>query len=276
MLSHRCYHSATMAGGAVYAIGGTADATLIEKFDPATNVFSSVTTTGSTLPSISQHTATLLQDGVTLLIAGGTAGGAQSALYTLNTTTSVLTLLVPTLSTTRAAHTATLLPSGLVLLVDGNNPAASADLFNPAGPAVTATAGSPATARQGHSATLPGNGTVLIAGGQNTGGLLGSSEIFDRRAARRWLLGRGNADHGALAPHRDPVAQRQGVAGRRDGLCSRHRRTGQHHRPGHGPSRDPGQHQLGFRSRPAQLLGRGPGGVGTTGTVGSAETFLLP
>ncbi|MEP6994910.1 MAG: putative Ig domain-containing protein, partial [Acidobacteriota bacterium] len=83
----------------------------------------------------------------------------------------------------RKWHTATRLSNGKVLIAGGHDGSAalsSAELFDPATGAFTAT-GSMGAARAFHSATLLTNGTVLVVGGGSDfeSGTLGSAEIFD-------------------------------------------------------------------------------------------------
>jgi N-acetylneuraminic acid mutarotase len=98
---------------------------------------------------------------------------SASAIVSFNNTGS--------LATARQDHTATLLPNGKVLVAGGytggNNGVdlASAELYDPASGAWTAT-GSLALARSFHSATLLPNGEVLVVGGYSQ---ISSAELYD-------------------------------------------------------------------------------------------------
>ena len=99
--------------------------------------------------------------------------------------------------TARAGHSATLLLDGKVLIAGGYQTTdgllplrpvvlalASAELYNPASGAFTAT-GSMATARVGHTATLLPDGKVLIAGGSasfDSSVALANAELYDPSA----------------------------------------------------------------------------------------------
>jgi uncharacterized delta-60 repeat protein len=82
----------------------------------------------------------------------------------------------------RQSHTATLLHSGKVLVAGGHvgfNPAAAAELYDPATGVWTGT-GALGTARYAHTATLLPNGKVLVAGGYNSSGnTVASAELYD-------------------------------------------------------------------------------------------------
>src|SRR6266513_3714758 len=99
--------------------------------------------------------------------------------------TPVNFVITGSLATARAGqpsgHTATLLPNGKVLVAGGgdiNGIHASAELYDPASGAWSAT-GSLATARSGHTATLLPNGRVLAAGGGDGGSIHASAELYD-------------------------------------------------------------------------------------------------
>ena len=85
----------------------------------------------------------------------------------------------------RASHTATLLQDGRVLIAGGVNesccspsdpPLASAEIYDPATPSLTTSAGNMTTGRSGHTATLLPDGRVLIVGGDSSNG---TAEFYD-------------------------------------------------------------------------------------------------
>ncbi len=85
----------------------------------------------------------------------------------------------------RASHTATLLQDGRVLIAGGVNesccspsgpPLASAEIYDPAAPSLTTSAGNMTTGRSGHTATLLPDGRVLIVGGDSSNG---TAEFYD-------------------------------------------------------------------------------------------------
>ncbi len=136
----------------------------------ALTVETDVAYAGTLVTHRSQHTATLLNNGLVLLAGGCQADNvcplAAAELYNPATGTFTST---GSLNTARYEHTATLLPNGTVLIAGGCvgtycTPTASAELYNPATGIFTPT-GSLNTARNAHTATLLPDGQVLIAGG---------------------------------------------------------------------------------------------------------------
>jgi len=87
------------------------------------------------------------------------------------------------MSAPRSEHTATFLGTGKVLLAGGSNaggPLATAELYDPATGAFTATAPMP-EARHGHTATMLPTGEVLVAGGGDGSGALATCRLYDPR-----------------------------------------------------------------------------------------------
>ncbi len=88
------------------------------------------------------------------------------------------------MSTARHGHRATLLSSGKVLITGGwadpygNQPFASAEVYDPASGTWSTTA-SMASPRGDHTTTLLPNGKVLVSGGYIAGSALASAEVYD-------------------------------------------------------------------------------------------------
>jgi hypothetical protein len=115
-------------------------------------------------------------------------GDVRPTAFTFDPTANAFSLVGNEVVTTRAFHTATLLNDGTVLIAGGitdftGDATSSAEIFNPATGAFTATTGTMTTPRAGHTATLLANGTVLITGGasSNAGTFtsLNTAEIYD-------------------------------------------------------------------------------------------------
>jgi hypothetical protein len=127
------------------------------------------------------HTATLLSNGLVLII-GGKDREVSLATAELFNPASRSFAPVGDMVNARAKHTATLLTSGAVLVIGGRdadgNALATAELFNPANVSFAPT-GSMSTARESHTATFLSNGKVLITGGDNGGVTLATAELFD-------------------------------------------------------------------------------------------------
>jgi hypothetical protein len=168
-------------GGATGIIGGTqATVTVLQ------GVF---VATGNPTVTRTDHTATLLPNGM-VLIAGGSGdfanGGASAELY--DPSTGIFTA-TGSMAAARSEHTATLLPSGKVLLAGGLYAStgayvASAELYDPSSGSFTA-AGSMTVTRTSHTATMLPNGQVLITGGASTSGqFLASAELYDPSAGK--------------------------------------------------------------------------------------------
>ena len=169
-----------VAGGA--SITGVVDPPLAtaELYNPATESF---LTTGSMSTARLAHTATLLNNGLVLVVGGLDANNnllSSAEIYNPATPNFTLT---GSLNAARQDHTATLLNNGMVLIVGGwdanYNPLGSAEIYNPV-TGIFSTTGSLNTARSNHTATLLNNGKVLIAGGEDSNwNALASAEIYD-------------------------------------------------------------------------------------------------
>jgi hypothetical protein len=186
----RANHTATLLNnGLVLIAGGWFSSTTpfitasAELYNPANGTF---TPTGSLNTARTEHTATLLNNGMVLIVGGQALGGAPVAeLY--NPATGIFTT-TGSLNTPRYGHTATLLNNGMVLISGGfggpngnDDYLATAELYDPTTGVFTYT-GSLDTARTGHTATLLNNGLVLIAGGYNhdlTNMYLDDAELYN-------------------------------------------------------------------------------------------------
>lgn len=143
----------------------------------------------------SYHAQVVLQNGMVLLIGGGSVSGLiaysdpSAELYNPATRTFTKT---GSMSTGRIYPAVTILKNGKVLVAGGSGSApngstaagglASAELYDPS-TGTFAPTGSMTTSRVFHTATLLLDGTVLIAGGlDTTGAYLGSAEIYDPTA----------------------------------------------------------------------------------------------
>ncbi len=156
-----------------------------ELYDPQTKNFHLIRS-GGMIEARTDHTATLLPNGIDVLIAGGQGNGGNylnsAELYDISRGT---TTRVDPMTVSRSTHTATLLPDGKVLIAggqDGSHVFRSAELFDPATLTFTAT-GSMAGDRIWHTATLLSDGRVLVAGGfgrrsDGSNGILASAELY--------------------------------------------------------------------------------------------------
>jgi Kelch motif/Galactose oxidase, central domain len=205
MLEERYGHTATLLpDGQVLVAGGQfvpADKSEgaifggAELFDPTTGTWER---TGSMNVVRLGHTATLLPNGLVLVIGGNSDPSdettAAAELYDPGTGTWTET---GPMHLRRGAHTATLLASGLVLVSGGRQgdlnelatPLSSAELYDPTTGAWTST-GQLDEGRAFHEATALEDGTVLVTGGAVHKGpdALASTERYDPPTGR-WLAG---------------------------------------------------------------------------------------
>ena len=132
------------------------------------------------------HTATLLPNGLTLIVGGVNSSGVLNGAELYNPATGAWTR-TGNLNVARFSHTATRLPNGLVLVAGGANSDGaalnSAELYNPATGTWSLT-GNLNDGRTHLTATLIPDGRVLVAGGGN-GGTLGTAELYNP-ATRTW------------------------------------------------------------------------------------------
>jgi hypothetical protein len=205
----RIYHTATLlSDGKVLVTGGVSggcpngNCTGIlagaEIYDPSTGAW---TETGSMHQARARQTATLLPNGQ-VLVAGGAAGGAETAGTDLlvsaeryNPSTGKWKA-TGSLHTAAGARSATLLPSGQVLVAggwDGNGWITDADLYHPHTGTWTVTGSlhDPRGYQTGQTATLLGSGKVLMVGGCADGcsTFLTSAELYNPRTGAWTVTG---------------------------------------------------------------------------------------
>ena len=188
----RSKHTATLLGnGTILIAGGTTTAlatdvtTITELYTPAAG--GSTVASGPLHAGRSNHTATLLNDGTTVLLAGGTVDGS-TPLATSETWSAGTWTAATNMTTARMNHTATLLGNGKVLVVGDQagsvQPYLSTTEFYSGG-TWTATSAGLGTPRTNHTAALLNDGKVLVAGGtwnyipNSSRYALTSSELFN-------------------------------------------------------------------------------------------------
>jgi N-acetylneuraminic acid mutarotase len=209
MTQPRHYHTQTtlidgtvlVAGGEWTdgACGGSGAADRVERYDPASNTWSSA---ASLATSRQRHTATRLLDGRVLVVGGAvpfsTTALASVEIYDPDTDawSSAAGLIGM-----RYSHAATLLPDGRVLVVGGSTFTwlTSAEIYDPVANSWSSAA-STTFAHNEPTATLLLDGRVLVVGGD---GGLGNHEVYDV-ATNTWssstsVLARRDAGHVARA-----------------------------------------------------------------------------
>lgn len=162
MTTTRSGHTATVLDdGRVLVVAGSSYG--VELYDPAAGSFA---LTGDTARwHAADHAAARLLDG-TVLVCGGTDGGADADIYTPAAGSFAST---GAMLGRRSGHTATTLPDGTVLITGGVHLLtylASAEIYDPSTGTFSAT-GDMSVARRGHAAVLLADGSVLVAGGED-------------------------------------------------------------------------------------------------------------
>ena len=182
----RAAHTATLLpnGNVLIAGGfreeGTSEIAIAsaEIFDPETNTF---TPAGDMNEPRDGHTATLLPNGLVLIVGGWNQNGrtATAEIYDPETGTFHYT---GSLMTPRQGMTANLLKNGQVLISGGdsarNTPQLIAEIYDPSTQKFIST-GELNAGRMAHSATLLDDGSVLLVGGASGEKVLASAEMYN-------------------------------------------------------------------------------------------------
>jgi hypothetical protein len=180
MSTPRRYHTATLLqNGRVLVTGGQLpdDASKIssdvEIWSPSTGAW----THGAPMSvARTAHSATLLDDGILIVVGGTTPAGITAAAERYNAAQDAWTKL-PSMANARTIHTATRIDGGGVLVAGGLDATTSAlrssELFDPA-TARWVVSGLLGHGRVGHMAEALGGGAVLVAGGEQQS----SAEIY--------------------------------------------------------------------------------------------------
>lgn len=201
MNTGRATHTATLLldGKALIAGGfreeGTAEIPIAsaEIYDPNTNTF---TPTGEMNEARAGHTATLLPNGL-VLIVGGWGGDGRLPTTELYDPQTGKFRPAASMFAPRASMTATLLQNGQLLIAGGdsakNTPQLIAERYDPATDTFTQS-GSLHNGRSAHTATRLNDGRVLLIGGKskNNNMILASAEIFDPTTGEFTLTGSMN------------------------------------------------------------------------------------
>ncbi len=140
--------------------------------------------TGSMTRTRQGHTATLLPNGLVLIVGGGNIGSTTNTAELYNFATGTFTA-TGSMAVARVNHTATLLQNGKVLITGGFTGAgnlakhASAEFYDPA-LGTFSPAGNMSTQRANHAAALLQNTTVIIMGGaSNQVSFLNTSDVYN-------------------------------------------------------------------------------------------------
>ncbi len=177
------HRAALLSTGNVLVTGGNNDynGTTYWKSTEIYNVSTNAWSLGPNMAAErSEHSATPVGGGTSVLVVGGTTGGASLTSAELYRVSTNSWSSVPGSIYVGAGHTATLMQDGKVLVAGGNTGSTDttvAYLYNPSTNAFAA-AGTLATGRYRHAAALLFDGTVLQAGGRNGTTTIGTAEIF--------------------------------------------------------------------------------------------------
>lgn len=194
-----------------------------ELYDPKTGKFDN---TGKLIAARSFHTATLLPNGLVLIVGGMKSYGEASASAEIYDPATGKFKATGNLNKARSSHTATLLPNGKVLIAGGAgdrikgepNVLASAEIYDPVSNRFTLLPFSLVTARSAHNATQLTNGKVLFTGGMGKGhnNFLDRAELYDPVSGEFTSAGNLNSarvDHTATVLKNSNVLIVGGVAG---------------------------------------------------------------
>lgn len=197
MIQKRAAHTATLlkdgrvliAGGIVEdGSGNELPLTNSEIYNPETNQFNKIS---GLVEQHCNHSASLLESGEVLIIAGWKTGARSDAIEIFNPETNTFRLATR-LEKPLQAHNAVLLNDGKVLIVGGNfsesDYAMNAYLYDYKTNSLTKT-GKLNYGRMAFTATLLKNGNVLIAGGRNENGVLNKAEIYNSATGEFELKG---------------------------------------------------------------------------------------
>lgn len=202
-MSHgRAFHTATgLPSGQVAVFGGfdptRAAVSSCDVFDPATETFLPLQTSGVPLVARAMHTATRLASGEILIVGGSTNIGTGTVLGPFGNITGQAQILDPStgvvtdvgMSPAVVGHSATLLPNGWVLIYGGlrrgllgvpvlNN---NAWIYDPVSSSFYLTS-NPSSSRLFHAAT-PVGGTVVMTGGLAIAGTFPNLSFSSLRTA---------------------------------------------------------------------------------------------
>lgn len=193
MVRGRKYHTASrLIDGKVLIAGGVVatnvgNGRVAEIYDPNTAVFTPMTLT-PLVPSAalmsaprSKHTATVLSDGVTVVLTGGFDAAVQATteVFTYNaaTPTSSTWAMGPALAQGRYDHAASTLAGTKKILLTGGYTQA-VEICDFTGVAACAAVPSMSSSRAKHTSTVLPDGKVLVMGGTNGWQLSKTIEIF--------------------------------------------------------------------------------------------------